>query len=71
MTQERKQILKEYDEQLEELGQQIKELIERREWFVSVNQLNGEPVCKHCGNPTMHAGDVCYGCCQATAGADQ
>jgi hypothetical protein len=26
-----------------------------------------EPMCKHCGNPTMHVGDVCYSCCQAPA----
>jgi uncharacterized protein YukE len=26
-----------------------------------------ETMCKHCGNPTMHVGDVCYSCCQAPA----
>ena len=26
-----------------------------------------EPICKYCDKPTMHAGDVCYGCCTSTS----
>ena len=40
MTQEQKQILKEFDEQEEKLEQQLKALLERRREFINVNQLN-------------------------------
>ena len=40
MTQEQKQILKEFDSQQERLEQQLKALLERRREFINVNQLN-------------------------------
>ena len=44
MTQEQKQILREFDSQQEKLEQQLKALLERRREFINVNQLN-EKVC--------------------------
>ena len=40
MTSEQKQILKEFDDQQEQLEQQLKQLLERRREFINVNQLN-------------------------------
>lgn len=40
MTKEKKQILKEFDEQQEKLERQLKALLERRREFINVNQLN-------------------------------
>lgn len=40
MTKEQKQMLKEFDEQEEKLGWQLKALLERRREYINVNQLN-------------------------------
>jgi len=45
MTQEQRQILREFDDQQDRLEQQLKSLLERRREFINVNQLN-EKVCK-------------------------
>lgn len=40
MTQEQKQILKEFDEQQARIDLQLKQLLERRREFINTNQLN-------------------------------
>lgn len=40
MTQEQKQILKDFDRQQDKLEQQLKVLLERRREYVNTNQLN-------------------------------
>lgn len=40
MTQEQRQVLREFDEQQEKLEQQLKVLLERRREYVNTNQLN-------------------------------
>ena len=45
MTQEQKQVLREFDEQQGKIEQQLKVLLERRREYINVNQLN-EKVCK-------------------------
>ena len=33
---------------------------------VRIHAAYRQPNCKICGQPTMHIGDVCYSCCQAS-----
>ena len=40
MTQEQRQVLKEFDEQQARIELQLKALLERRREFINVNQLN-------------------------------
>ena len=40
MTQEQRQVLKEFDAQQERLEQQLKALLERRREYINTNQLN-------------------------------
>ena len=45
MTQEQRQVLKEFDEQQARIELQLKALLERRREYINTNQLN-EKVCK-------------------------
>lgn len=43
------------------------------DWIVRLDRVDKEhkqPTCKHCGDLTMHAGDVCYACYQAIEDAE-